>query len=435
MLVVPACGSNSQTTTSETSRADRTSEGENPSPQGAPGQAASFDEQRRQAAQDLLDRFAQAQLAGDTEQISSMIHPGAPQQFRDFHLERARNLASSDPDEWAYTVTDGPEAFVATELVEALGVRDAWAPAIRLRYSVGGEESRVDRPSDIMLVLDGTEWLIGGAQDNDAARWAQVPWDQGPTVERSSPDGSSVIAHPSDDVLAAQVVDLLPEAVSGVTRRWSQQRDDARIIVEIASSREEFTTLTGGGLAAHDGATPRSGADVVAAAIANPAASASPGEGQRIVIAGEAFSSLGRESRLAALRHEVAHVLTRSRNPMPLWLVEGIAELAAKGDQHPDPRASAARVMDLVERYGPPDSLPRDDHFTGGGNASLLAYELAWTFVAYLAEAHGEAAVIEAYWSADARGGGAQEFSNALQDSAAVSLPEAINEWGRWLAR
>lgn len=430
VLSVPSCAINSDTAgTTSPSTATPTST------TGTSGGAASFDEQRRQDAQDLLDRFSRAQVAGDIDQLRSLIHPDAPPDFLAFHLERARNLASSNLDEWSYAVTDGPEAFVPSEIVQALGVRDAWAPGIRLRYSVGGEDPGVDRPSELILVLDEADWLIGGARAEDPAGWSRVPWDQGPTVEHTSPGGSTVIAHPTDDALAIEVVDLLPEAAAAVTRRWPQQQEDERIIVEIGSTGDEFTALTGGGLAAHEGATPTSGTAVVAAAIANPDASASPGAGQRIVIAGPAFASLGRESQLAALRHEIAHVLTRSRNPMPLWIVEGIAELAAKGDRYPDPRGTAARVMELVERYGPPDSLPRDDHFTGGGAASLLAYELSWTFVAYLTATHGEAAVIEAYRLADSEGGGTQELSRALEEIAAVTLPEAVDGWGRWLAR
>ncbi|MBD8507727.1 hypothetical protein HT102_14660 [Hoyosella sp. G463] len=430
VIALPACAGTRDTAgTGDPSGAGPTAPGRT-----AAG-ASSFDEQRRDAAQELLDRFARAQLAGDTVRTSGMIHPSAPQAFRAFHLERARNLAASDLDEWTYAVTDGPEAFVATEDVEEQGVRDAWAPEIRLRYSNGGEEPGVDRPSDMSLVLDGTQWLIGGAREPDPATWSRVPWDHGPTVERESQDGALVIAHPGDEALALEVVELLPEAAAAVTRRWPQPGENRPIIVEIASSDDEFKALTGGGLAAHEGTAPRSGTAVVAAAIANPVASPSPGSGQRIIIAGQAYAGLNREGQLAALSHEIAHVLTRSQSPMPLWLVEGIAELAAKGDRYPEPRSDATHVMDLVERYGPPDSLPRDDHFTGGGPASLLAYELAWTFVAYLSATHGDATVIEAYRMADAEGGGTQEFSRALEDTAEVTLPEAVEGWGRWLVR
>lgn len=408
-----------------------------------PGRAApDFESVRVAELEVVLARWADALRSGNAEALAEVFHPAAAREFVESEQRRARYLAGVPLAEWRYEVTSAPEAFVPPDLAEDVGSAETWAPEIRLVYQLASDRTQASRTLRVVVARHGEEWRLvddGSAVGEDRADAG--PWDFGPIRAETVPWGgreSLILAHPGDEDIMSETAELLPEALDEANAFWRTEWD-SQIAVFVAQTSEEFSAITGG---VHD----HGFAAAVAVSDPQPTANRQPDTdipreprsvtGQRIVLNAPVFRQLSAETRTNVLRHELSHVITREQTDpaTPLWVLEGAAEFVGRTPEAPIAEG-APRVRALVLQHGRPDTLPRDDHFLAGGETSALAYELAWTFVAFLADTFGTAKIPRIYYELAAPGSGRAVIDERLRTVTGSGLSHLIEEWGAWLER
>lgn len=416
---------------------------EAPQPASTERQALSaFESERLAGLQLVLDAWAQAQRDGDIEALNRVFHHRANSAFVADEQRRAEHLAAVPVSEWRYEVTSAPEIFVPGDVAEQIGAANIWAPQVRLVYRLEGERTPVRREFRLLAaapaVSDGA-WSVvdNGSLVGEIAEW-RLPWDFAPVRAETVPwrgADSLVLGHPGDSDIIAATVRQLPEALDAADDFWQQQWDSS-VVVYIAESHEEFSALTGG-FYDHAPAAAIAIADVRRnePADSTSAAAGHTVSGQRIIVSALAFRQLDAKAQLAVLRHELSHVITRAATDpaTPLWLVEGTAEYVGRKPMETQLGDGAPLTRALVQSQGPPDRLPRDDHFRVGGQTTSLAYELAWTFAVFLSEKFGEAAIPEIYSELAAAGSGQGVVDERMRQATGETLAELVGEWGQWL--
>ena len=135
------------------------------------------------------------------------------------------------------------------------------------------------------------------------------------------------------------------------------------------------------------------------------------------------------------LVHEVAHVLiarAAGNQPVPRWLHEGVAMLAANEWSLTD----RSRLTVALLRARPASLFGLEDDFNRGAGASARAYGVAGSFVRHVAERHGDGWVAALL---DGLGQG-QSFTEAFRRATGVPFYQAEAEfwkretfWARWL--
>ncbi|AEF39742.1 hypothetical protein [Hoyosella subflava] len=399
-------------------------------PAATPGN--SYEAIRTEGLNALLAEWADAQRTGDPEALTRLFHPDADPDFVESERRKAVHLDDVPLREWRYELTSAPEIFVPAEIADRIDARDVWAPSLQLVYQLTADHAATSLPVGLIVARVGDEWLLVSDSDvtTDARTW-RGPWDFGPVItETVTWQGaeSLVLGHPGDQDVVSDTVAELEEALEDVDRFWRSEWE-GRVVVFVSQTEEEFSALTGG---AHDNAS------AAAVAIADPERDSSgAATGQRIVLSAPVMRTLPDEARAVVLRHELSHVVTRPKTGQssPLWLLEGTAEYAGRATAGVTLHEGASMVRALVRQFGPPDTLPRDDHFQAGGETSALAYELAWTFSVYLAETFGEAELPRVYYALAAPGAGPAVLEDRMRETTGRGLAETVREWGAWLER
>ncbi|GGC71200.1 hypothetical protein IEU95_13960 [Hoyosella rhizosphaerae] len=393
--------------------------------------------------QGVLDSFAQAQHAGDTDALEKLIHPNADESFVRREIQRSVSLASAPIVSWSYYLADGPEQFLSTDAIQHLNARDVWAPEIRTRYAYDNEVGHADRPATLFLALHGDTWLIAGDTDEHAQsmgvprkQWSG-PWDFD-VLSSQTKDSQGirfVLVAPADmDERLAEIAESLPTVASEADGFWETPWADEVVIV-LATDSAQLAALAGGfGNDGDDGN--HKGGNIAAVAIANPATSASPADGQRVIINTQVFDTLSADQRQATLKHELTHVITRSRTApsTPLWLKEGTADFVGRTGTSIELFDGAPNAVRMVRQFGPPDSLPRDDHFHADTQSTVLAYELSWSFALFIADEFGPSAVRETYFAIAETGGGNEAIDRGLREALGIGYAEALTRWSMWWA-
>jgi hypothetical protein len=119
----------------------------------------------------------------------------------------------------------------------------------------------------------------------------------------------------------------------------------------------------------------------------------------------EVFDPLGPRGAQVVITHESTHVATdAARSPAPIWLVEGFADFVALTSQRLPLTTTAARIISLVHRHGPPGHLPGRSEFAPGAPHLEARYESAWLACRLLAQEGGTPALVGFYRSMDAGG-------------------------------
>ena len=201
-------------------------------------------------------------------------------------------------------------------------------------------------------------------------------------------------AHTS--ALLARIATEMDGAAQAVTAFWGPDwpRD---VVIVAAGTDAEFGALAGGG------------PDIAATTTS-----------ERIMFATGAAAMSDASLRIV-VRHELFHYASRAETAAdaPRWLVEGVADFVGRP---PQPR--------------PPDAgnweLPTDADLSAPGPAGSLAYDRAWWFSRFVAEAYGTATLRALYLRAC--GPGHPDAATAVRDTLGVDLPTVLARWRHWLS-
>lgn len=190
----------------------------------------------------------------------------------------------------------------------------------------------------------------------------------------------------------------LPAAAAAVTAFWGPDwpRD---IEIAVAGSDQQFRVLAGGA------------ADIAATTTA-----------QRIMFAPAAVG-MSPEALRIVLRHELFHYAARSRtaSDAPRWLTEGVADYVGRPAAPPPGAAQATALA----------QLPTDADLDTPGAARSLAYDRAWWFSRYVADAYGVPELRELYLRACEPGH--PDVAAAVGETLGSELDAVVAGWHRWL--
>jgi len=204
--------------------------------------------------------------------------------------------------------------------------------------------------------------------------------------------------------LLARIATEMTDAAQAVTAFWGPDwpRD---VVIVAAGSDAEFGTLAGGG------------PDIAATTTA-----------ERIMFAPGAAAMSDASLRIV-VRHELFHYASRADTTAdaPRWLVEGVADFVGRPPE-PRPAGVAGPATSGPGSWG----LPTDADLSAPGPAGSLAYDHAWWFSRFVAEAYGTATLLALYLRAC--GPGHPDPATAVHDTLHADLPTVLARWRRWLS-
>ncbi|OBB28807.1 peptidase [Mycolicibacterium peregrinum] len=230
---------------------------------------------------------------------------------------------------------------------------------------------------------------------------ASVPPPE-PVTSMVLPDGRTALLLALGGSQSSALLDRLgPElgaAAAAVTAFWGPDwpRD---IEIAVAGSDEQFGVLAGGA------------ADIAATTTR-----------QRTMFAPGAAAMSPAALRIV-LRHELFHYAARSRTAAdaPRWLTEGVADYVGRP---PAPVPGPSRAGELAQ-------LPTDADLDTPGAVRSLAYDRAWWFSRYVADAYGVGKLRELYLRACEPGH--PDVATALRETLDADLDAVVAGWRRWL--
>jgi hypothetical protein len=265
-----------------------------------------------------------------------------------------------------------------------------------------------DRP--VLGVLLLVELIIAVALLARPAPVAAPPTP--PAVTSSSPapasrtltlrDGRTATVVPmgaSSTGLTARIAAELDTATAAVSAFWGDGwRRDVNIVA--TGTDEEFTALGGGG------------SDIAAATTP-----------ERIVFAPGAAAMSDAALRIV-LRHELFHYAARADTAAdaPRWLTEGVADFVGRP---PEPRPGPGRAVELAR-------LPTDTDLDTAGETRSLAYDRAWWFSRFVADAYGTPTLRRLYLAAC--GPGHPDVATAVRNTLGTDLTQVVGAWRQWLS-
>jgi hypothetical protein len=198
--------------------------------------------------------------------------------------------------------------------------------------------------------------------------------------------------------LLARIAAQMNDAGQAVTAFWGPEwpRD---VVIVAAGSDAEFGSLAGGG------------PDIAATTTA-----------ERIMFAPGAAAMSDASLRIV-LRHELFHFASRADTAAdaPRWLTEGVADFVGRP---PSPRPADAAAL---------TQIPTDADLSTAGPAGSLAYDRAWWFSRFVAEAYGTDALRALYMRAC--GPGHPDPATAVRETLGADLPSVLAQWRHWMAR
>jgi hypothetical protein len=196
-----------------------------------------------------------------------------------------------------------------------------------------------------------------------------------------------------------------------VTAFWGA--DWPHDIVVVATGTDAEFAAQAGGVVAHGLA------DIAAVAVADHVDPAHRvAMGQRIVFAPGA-SAMSDDALRIVLGHELFHYAARAGTALdaPRWLTEGVADFVAR----PEPAGSGTPS---------PAVLPSDADLDAAGAQGSQAYDRAWRFARFVAEAYGTPKLRELY--VRACGVGHPDVPTAVRDVLGIDLTDLLARWANW---
>jgi hypothetical protein len=198
--------------------------------------------------------------------------------------------------------------------------------------------------------------------------------------------------------LLARIAAQMNDAAQAVTAFWGPDwpRD---VVIVAAGTDAEFGALAGGG------------PDIAATTTA-----------ERIMFAPGAAAMSAASLRIV-LRHELFHFASRASTAAgaPRWLTEGVADFVG--------RPLTPRSGDATELA----EIPTDADLGTAGAAGALAYDRAWWFSRFVAEAYGADTLRALYLRAC--GPGHPDAASAVRDRLGADLPTVLARWRQWMSR
>nr|WP_234793432.1 peptidase [Mycolicibacterium porcinum] len=229
---------------------------------------------------------------------------------------------------------------------------------------------------------------------------APTPAQPDPVTSMVLPDGRTAsllaLGGAQSQALLGRLGPELGEAAATVTAFWGPDWP-RHIEIAVAGSDQQFRVLAGGA------------ADIASTTTA-----------QRVMFApGAAGMSPG--ALRIVLRHELFHYAARSATAAdaPRWLTEGVADYVGRP---PTPVQAQAGVA---------ARLPTDADLDTPGATRSLAYDRAWWFSRYVADAYGVPKLRELY--VRACGPGHPDVATAVRQTLGADLDTVVAGWRRWL--
>ena len=197
--------------------------------------------------------------------------------------------------------------------------------------------------------------------------------------------------------LLTRIAAQMNDAAKAVTAFWGPDwpRD---ILVVAAASDAEFGRLAGGG------------PDIAATTTA-----------ERLRFAPGAAAMSDASLRIV-LRHELFHFASRADTAAdaPRWLTEGVADFVGRP---PTPRPPDAAEL---------ATIPTDADLDVAGPAGSVAYDRAWWFSRFVADAYGTATLRTLYLRAC--GPGHPDAATAVRDALGADMQEVLAGWWHWMS-
>jgi hypothetical protein len=197
--------------------------------------------------------------------------------------------------------------------------------------------------------------------------------------------------------LLTRIAAQMNDAAKAVTAFWGPdwRRD---VVIVAAASDAEFGHLAGGG------------SDIAATTTA-----------ERIMFAPGAAAMTDASLRIV-LRHELFHFASRADTAAdaPRWLTEGVADFVGRP---PIPRPPDAAEL---------ATIPTDADLDAAGLAGSVAYDRAWWFSRFVADAYGTATLRALYLRACGRGH--PDVATAVRDALGADLQEVLARWRHWMS-
>jgi hypothetical protein len=195
--------------------------------------------------------------------------------------------------------------------------------------------------------------------------------------------------------LLTRIAAQMNDAAKAVTAFWGPdwRRD---VVIVAAASDAEFGHLAGGG------------SDIAATTTA-----------ERIMFAPGAAAMTDASLRIV-LRHELFHFASRADTAAdaPRWLTEGVADFVGR-PQSPRPPGAAELA-----------TIPTDADLDGPNSSQ--AYDRAWWFSRFVADAYGTATLRALYLRACAPGH--SDAPTAVRDILGADLPTVLARWRHWMS-
>lgn len=235
----------------------------------------------------------------------------------------------------------------------------------------------------------------------------------GRTVRLHNPGGAGA------EELLARVAANIGSAVDAVEAFWGTDWSHDIVVVATGSERQ-FDVEVG---AVPDG-WPTDIAAVAVSERVDPARRLAVG--QRIVFAPGANTMSDSALRIV-LGHELFHYAARADTALdaPRWLTEGVADFVGRpSERRPEATTASPRW---------PAVLPSDAELDAPGPQRSLAYDRAWGFARFVADAYGPAQLRELYLRAC--GTGHVDPATAVRDVLGIGLPELLARWQQWPTR
>ncbi|WP_460366974.1 basic secretory protein-like protein, partial [Actinocorallia lasiicapitis] len=294
--------------------------------------------------------------------------------------DRDSFLASVDPAEIGFQVREG-ELFDAlfrvrfSRFAETVAAVEGELLTVHRAYRLQGFDT-VDAVRTVHLRHRAGRLVgDGGSEHRDAPDF----WSS-PDLRAVQGGHALVLGDGALKEIAAQLDRSVPLVSAVVGRSWPQ-----RAVALAPADAATAATLAGG----QDLDT------IVALAVAPPNADRSPAP-SRILISPDVWSRVNALGRRVVLTHELTHIALNSASDTktPLWLVEGLADyIGYKGTGTPPRKAAKELTGALADGYRP-TALPDRARFAA---APSEAYQESWLACSYIAETHGEPALLDLY--------------------------------------
>jgi hypothetical protein len=238
-------------------------------------------------------------------------------------------------------------------------------------------------------------------------------WLTGPVQVRRSRDTLVVADGTAEqaDRLAALAVTAVPQ-VRAVLPAWR-----GRVVIERPASEQGLEQVLNADPGQYAG---------IAAVTTTVDGSRSRRTPSHVLINPDVFDPLGSHGAQVVVTHETTHVATgAATSPAPTWLVEGFADYVALRAQRLPLTTTAARIIALVRRSGPPAHLPGRGEFRAGAPALEARYESAWLACRLLADDGGSGALVGFYRDVD----GGEPVGSALRAHFGLGVGGLTRQW------